>query len=137
MHGFEITDAMEPGEAATLAALLLDGDSGGGGGGGSSTGSNATSSYSTLPAAAAALPDWQYEPEEFEASLRAKCRQQQMQGFDARRRKLAPLVDAPALLWSMRRGGWSGGGGVMGQVLRLLLNPYFAVPFPPANKSLL
>ena len=134
MHGYKCH--LRLGEAATLAALLLDGDSGGGGNSGSSTGS--TSSYSTLPAAAAAaLPDWQYEPEEFEASLRAKCRQQQMQGFDARRRKLAPLVDAPALLWSMRRGGWSGGGGVMGQVLRLLLNPYFAVPFPPANKSLL
>ena len=72
-----------PGEAATLAALLLDGDSGGGSGS-SGTGSNTSSSDSTLPAAAAAaaLPDWQYEPEAFEASLRAKCRQQQMQVYN-------------------------------------------------------
>ena len=86
---------LRPGEAATLAALLLDGDSSG-------------SAAPGVPSPAAALPDWQYAPEEFKTALRMRCTAVG-DGWDARRRKLAPIVNSSELLRSMQVAGWGGG----------------------------
>lgn len=97
---------LRPGEAATLASLLLDGDSSGGG------------TLSSPPA----LPDWQYAPAEFKAALRTRCMAAGM-GWDARLRKLVPIVNSSDLLWSMQRAGWLGGGHFM----TIVSNPIYAV----------
>jgi len=67
---------LRPGEAATLASLLLDGGE-------------------------EPLPDWKHEPQEFAAALTTRAAGAG-NAFDARRRRLVPLVDAQALLKAMR-----------------------------------
>lgn len=73
---------LRPGEAATLAALVLGADE---------------------------LPDWQAEPKAFEVALRAKA-SAAPRTFDARRRRLSPQVDASRCLRAIHGHGLLGCG---------------------------
>jgi len=84
---------LRPGEAAVLAGLLLDGGD-------------------------EALPDWQYEQAEFVNALASRSMRAGT-AFDARRRKLVPIVDATALKHAMRNGRHGGFRGFL-TVLSLL-----------------
>lgn len=74
---------LRPGEAATLAGLLLAGGDGNGGGGGDGDEDQ--------------LPDWQYERKEFAVALRTRALRAPAV-FDGRRRRRVPQVDADAAL---------------------------------------
>lgn len=70
---------LAPGEAAVLAGLLLDGGE-------------------------HPLPDWRHEPAEFAAELRQRAAAAGT-AFDARRRRVGPIIDVHALLRAQRRRG--------------------------------
>jgi len=67
-----------PGEAATLASLILDGGED-------------------------PLPDWKHEPDEFATNLRARAAAAGT-AFDARTRRVAPVIDADRMLRGTMRG---------------------------------
>lgn len=74
-----------PGEAALLASLLVGGSEDG-----------------------APWPDWRHAASEFRAHLRARCAAAGS-GYDARRLRPSPLVDAAQLCHAMRLAGWRDG----------------------------
>jgi len=76
---------LRPGEAATLASLLLQSDD----------------------LDSADWPDWQHSEAAFRAHLQAKC-SAAGNGYDVRLRRNAPIVNASLLYTAMRRAGWGG-----------------------------
>mmetsp|Transcript_39849 Transcript_39849/g.79709 ORF Transcript_39849/g.79709 Transcript_39849/m.79709 type:complete len:116 (-) Transcript_39849:461-808(-) len=67
---------LAPGEAATLAGLLLDGGE-------------------------QPLPDWQHEPSDFASALKERAANAGT-AYDATKRRMVPIVDAAALQKAMR-----------------------------------